>query len=48
MGIIADKLFAIANDMEKIRLAFEKRCEEREKNIERLLEILIEKRNILI
>jgi hypothetical protein len=55
MGIIADKLFAMADDMEKKRLAFEKRCEKRDKNIEnryedrgknieRLLKILAEQK----
>jgi hypothetical protein len=38
MGIIADKLFVMADDMEKKRLAFEKRCEERDKNIEKRCE----------
>lgn len=40
MGIIADKAFALAEEMEKGRLAFEKRCQEKEKNIEELLKIL--------
>jgi hypothetical protein len=46
MGIISDKLFAIADEMEKRRLAFEKRCQEREKNIEELLNILANKKNV--
>ena len=44
MGTIADKLFTMSEDMEKKRLAFEKRCEERDKNIERLLKILAEQK----
>ena len=43
MGIIADRLFALADDMEKKRLTFEKMCEERDNNIERLLKILEER-----
>ena len=46
MGIISDRLFAIADEMEKRRLAFEKRCQEREKNIEELLNILANKKNV--
>ena len=47
MGVIADKLFAIADDMEKKRLTFEKMCEERDKNIEKLLKILVDKNKVV-